>query len=419
MKKKKLISTALILSLIVSYIILPIDTKAKTIKEFEEEVAKYTAELQAKKDKVAKNDAEVAQIKKKIADIENQITKAEQEIESLQAEIDKSNKEIEKKTAESKKIMEYYQISNGENAYLEYAFGATNITDMIYRMSIVEQLTDYNDKVMKELDVLIKKNQSQQQELTKKKASLKDLQKELKSEQEKIEADSSSIRETMPSVEVQIKEAQANVNYFKKLGCGSTEDILACQYRIEQSRRSSSSGGGSSGSVPSTNGFYRPMQNGYIVRGFSWNNRTASGSHMGYDLSSNNKSIEVYPISNGVVHAIYTDGCTSGSWCRNMGYSCNGNAKIVVIKHNYNGRYIYSAYVHLSRYGNISQGMVVTKDTVIGYMGTTGCSTGPHLHIEMANCHWQNKGGCTYGDYTRSLINPSSIVTFPSRWNNR
>ena len=37
-------------------------------------------------------------------------------------------------------------------------FGAETITDMIYRMSIVEQLTEYNDKIMKELKQLIAEN---------------------------------------------------------------------------------------------------------------------------------------------------------------------------------------------------------------------------------------------------------------------
>ena len=49
--------------------------------------------------------------------------------------------------------MEYYQVENGTNAYLEYVFGATSITDMVYRMSVAEQLTDYNDKIMKDLKI--------------------------------------------------------------------------------------------------------------------------------------------------------------------------------------------------------------------------------------------------------------------------
>ena len=37
-----------------------------------------------------------------------------------------SEKEIQRKSEESKNIISYYQVANGENAYLEYAFGATD-----------------------------------------------------------------------------------------------------------------------------------------------------------------------------------------------------------------------------------------------------------------------------------------------------
>ena len=62
--------------------------------------------------------------------------------------------------------MKYFQIVESDNAYLEYIFGAETITDMIYRMSVVEQLTEYNHKIMKELNQLIEEN-------IKKKAAIK------------------------------------------------------------------------------------------------------------------------------------------------------------------------------------------------------------------------------------------------------
>ena len=400
MKKKRIIYIFIIIS-----VLLPLNINAKTIAEFEAEVNKYTAELNEKKSKIVKNNQEIAAVRKNIANIESQIKDAENEIERLQEEIEESNRKIAEKSAESKKVMQYYQIENGDNAYLEYAFGAETITDMIYRMSVIEQLTEYNDRIMKELRELIEENIKKKAALKQKQEQLKSLRAKLEEEKIKIEADTQAIRESMPSVETQIKESQANVNYFKKLGCGATEDILACQYRISQR---------SNASIPSVGTFARPMQYGYSVRGFG-----GRYGHLGYDLSSDNKSIPISPIAGGQVHAIYTDDCTSGSWCRSMGYSCNGNAKIVVIKHNYNGSYIYSSYVHLSGYGNISQGMQVTRDTVIGYMGTSGCSTGPHLHVEISRCHWKNNGGCTYNQYLNKLINPSSLFNIPSRWSNR
>lgn len=401
--KLKFTSLILIVALIVSLIALPVETHAKTIKEFQFEVDKYTKELEAKKAKIATNDAEIAQIKERIKQIENKIAAAEEEIKALQKEIDDSNKEIEKKNEESKKIMEYYQISNGNNVYLEYAFGATTITDMIYRISVVEQLADYNDKIMKELKELIAKNEQKQKELAEKKKELRKMQDDLESEKERINADSKSIRETMPSLEEQIKSAKANVNYYKSLGCGQNEDIQACQYRIQQS-----SGGGSS--IPSTNGFYRPIEYGSITQWYS-----GYGGHLGVDMISSNRSIAIYPIASGQVFKIQYDNCNSNN-CR---YGCNGRAKVVKIRHNVGGRYIYSTYAHLSNYGNIREGQIVTPFTVIGYMGNTGCSTGAHLHMEITTCDWNSGGGCTWATYQRSTVNPSRYVNLPSRWNNR
>lgn len=408
MKKTKIVSVTTIIALLMTLVALPINTSAKTIKQFEDEVAKYTKELQDKKDNLAKNDAEIAQIRSKISSIEKQIAATEEEINSLQDEIEKSNEEIKEKGEESKKIIEYYQISNGDNAYLEYAFGATDITDMIYRLSVVEQLTEYNDNLIKELEELIEKNKAQQKELAQKKVELNSLKESLESERSKIETDSMAIRETMPTIEEQIKAAQANVTYYKKLGCGTNEDIQACQYRIEQSK------GGES--TPSANGFYRPIQYGYITQGYY-----GYGGHLGIDLSSSDKAIAVYPIATGTVFKIYHDNCKSGDWRNggNCSYGCNGRALVVKIRHNIGGKYIYSTYAHLRSFGSISEGQIVTPFTIIGYMGTTGCSTGPHLHLELTSCDWNYGGGCTWKTYQKSTINPTKYVNFPSRWNNR
>ena len=390
-KRKRLI----ILIMLISFIALPKDVSAKTIQEFENEVAKYTKQLQEKKDKVAKNDQEVAQIKNKIGEIEGQISQAQQDIERLQKEIDESNEKIKQKDAESKKLMKYFQVVVSDNAYLEYIFGATSIKDMIYRMSVVEQLTEYNNQIMTELKQLIEENNRKQTELKSKQDELKKLQSDLEDQKARINADSASLRAAMPGLEEQIKSAKANVSYYKGLGCGSTEDIQSCQYRVEQSR-----GGGFGGSIPSTNGFYRPTEQGYITQGYG-----GYGGHLGVDIGNrSNPSIAIYPIASGQVFAKFYD---------------DAGALVVKIKHNYNGRYIYSTYAHLSRFGGISQGQYISHATSIGNMGSTGNSTGPHLHLEITTCDWHKGGGCTWYSYQRSTINPYNLVEFPRSWNNR
>lgn len=393
MKKVSMFSLIILLMVFIT----PVNANAKTLKQLEDEVNKFTTDLNNKKNQVAANDKEVAEIKKKIANYEAQISNIEKEKAALEQEIEKSNQEIKQKIEESKTLFQYLQVSEGENAYLEYIFGATDVTDMVYRMAVVEQLTEYNNQIMDELTALIEQNEKRKTELTAKNQELEKLTKELESEQEKINADTKAIKEAMPSVEQQLKEAKANLNYYKKLGCGTNEDIYSCQYRVEQA-----SGGSNGIYVPSASGFYRPMVSGYVTQNWS-----GYGGHLGMDLSNTNKTIEIYPIASGVVFAKYYD---------------DYGALVLKIRHNVNGRYIYSTYAHLSAW-YVNVGQVVTPDTLIGRMGNTGFSFGAHLHLELTTCDWHAGGGCTWATYQRSTINPRQYVGFPSGlrdwWNGR
>ena len=391
MKHKTHFIFIIILSL---FLLLPHTVDAKTIKQFEEEVEKFTKDLQDKQAKIAKNDQEVAQIKQNIANIESQISSLSAQTEQLQKEIDDSNQEIAKKSQESKELFQYLQISQGENTYLEYVFKSDTITDMIYRMAIVEQLTEYNQEVMEQLSKLIEQNKVKKEELATKKQELNQLRTNLESEKERINADTQAIKDAMPTVEQQLKSAKENLAYYKNLGCGVNEDIYACQYRKEQSK------GGQL--VPSAAGFYRPMTSGYVTQ--NWMNY----GHLGMDLSNSNKSMDIYAIADGVIFAKYID--EAGALC-------------LKIKHNVNGRYIYSTYAHMREWANISVGQTVTANTYLGKMGSTGNSTGPHLHLEITTCDWHKGGGCTWQVYKKSTINPRQYISFPSSlyswWNGR
>lgn len=58
----------------------------------------------------------------------------------------------------------------------------------------------------------------------------------------------------------------------------------------------------------------------------------------------------------------------------------NGYGNFVIIKHNATYE---TAYGHMSRFGNISEGNRVKQGQIIGYVGMTGAATGPHLHYEV------------------------------------
>ena len=393
MKKNKKVIINFMVVLIFIYIIIPLNTEAKTINEFASEVAKYTADLKEKESKVATNDQEVAQIKQKIQDIENQIVETQNSIDALKQEIEESNKKIAEKKEQTKKIVEYKQVSDSGNEYLEYIFGSESVTDMIYRASLIEQLTEYNKQVENELNALIESNKTKTEQLNQKTQDMKKLQSDLNSEKERINADSNSLKAAMPGLKEQIKSANENITYFKKLGCGANEDIQRCQYRVNQSS------GGSSESIPSTNGFFRPMEFGYMTQ--KWKGL----AHLGVDLSSSNRTIAIYPIASGRIFAKYYD---------------DAGALVVKIRHNTGSRYIYSTYAHLSSFASIAVGQDVSHLDRIGNMGSTGNSTGPHLHLEITTCDWHKGGGCTWETYQRSTIDPTEYVNgLYSGWSNR
>lgn len=387
--KKKYLKSIFILPIVISFFLPASIVHATTLKEYEDQVAKYTAELKEKQDKIAKNETDIKEIKAKITTIQNQIKEATNQIQTLEEEIERSNQEIEKKGEESKSIMEYYQLANGDNAYLEYAFGAETITDMIYRVSIVEQLTEYNEQIMNELEQLIESNKAKTLELNAKKEELSGLEKQLKEEQSKIEQENVSIANTIPSVEEQIKVYQKQVDYWKGKGCKSS-DVLGVTCAVPPKVTTS---GGAIGDIMGANGFRIPMDKGYLTQGFSGKN-----GHMGVDFGSSNKSQPIYPVANGLV--IYVGKDSYG-------------ANVVKIVHNVDGKLIFSTYAHM-RAVYFSKGQTVTTQDMLGLMGSTGWSTGPHLHLEMTTCDWTYN--CTYATYKNSLVNPFSYIPNITRW---
>ena len=357
MKKSKL----LILIILLSIILIPKNTFAVTLKEYEDNVAKYTKELQEKEAKIARGKEEIEKVKKSIAETEGKIDEAEKEIERLQQEIEECNRKIEKKNNESKKIMEYYQVENGNNAYLEYVFGATSITDMVYRMSVAEQLTEYNDRVMKELKALIEENKKKKEELAKKEEELKELKKKLESEKERIEQEVSGVEGTVPSTKGQIALYQQRVDYYKSKGCKSN-DVIGVDCDKPPAVRPGGGGSVSPGAIIGPNGFRYPVNGGGISWGYG------NGGHKGVDITRG-CGVPIYAVAPGTVYY-------KGNTLDNYG------AYMVLIVHNVNGRLVFSQYAHVQPNIPVSVGQFVE------YNGT-------------------------YRQYTNSIISPWTYVPTP------
>lgn len=375
-----------ILILFLLTILIPIKTNATTLREYEDYVTKYTNELNDKNSSIAQSQEELKEIQAKISNYEKQIKAAEEEIKQLEAEIEKNNEEIKQKEKETKSIIEYYQISNGENAYLEYAFGANDITDMIYRLSIVEQLTDYNDKVMKELKEIIEKNKIKKQELAEKEVELEGLIKKMREQAKKVQGDINSMEGLIPNIKNQLSYYKERVEYYKKVGCKS-DDVIG----IDCDKPKPTSSGGR---IASANGFVFPVNGSYYIStNYYWN---GGSGHKGLDIVRG-CGTPVQAVANGRVYYVGSGKDVYG-------------AKMILIVHNVGGRLVFSQYAHLQGYA-VGSNQDVYAGQTIGYIGSTGWSTGCHLHLEMSeDIGWDYNSPGNYWTYVKHIVNPYNYV---------
>ena len=374
---------------------IPITTvNAKTIGDLQKELESEQKKLEDNKTQKAINSQNLSETRKKIDNIKNDISQVEKNIEDKENESKQLEKDIEKKNDETEDLMRYYQVSSSGSAMLEYVMGAESLTDLIYRLSITEQISSYNEQLVDEMNDMIDENEKIKKDLESEKERLKELKSDLETQEVVLSQKQSELEDAGESNEKAIKSMQEEIKYYKSLGCKSSDTIDACLKRLYGNGSS-----GSSGSyLPSGTTFYRPTTTGRISSEFG--KRTLFGSpnnHFAIDIAMS-IGTDVYAVAPGIVGDI-------GTVC---GIS-------VVVWHNINGQTYSSLYCHLSK-AIAKEGQVVTKDTIIAKSGNTGISTGPHLHLGLATGKYKADYYLYYGSsgsFESHTFNPRNVITFP------
>lgn len=388
MKKK------IILVLIAAIIIMPtIMPKATTIKELESELSKYKAEQKKNQTELNQTQGQINSSNKEIENIKTEIKNMTAQIQQMHLDSIEYGNQIKDKEIETKEIFDYYQLSQSGNLYLEYAFGAETITDLVYRLSLVEQIIDDNNNKVDELNKMIKDNAAREIELNKKEIEMGERQKELTSKVSKLTGVKASLNENSVSVAKQIQIYEDIIKGYKNLGC-KANDVIGVDCA-----KSNNAGE-----------WVRPTTSGYVTSEFG----SRWGSlHRAVDVSNKNPyNTKIYPVANGRISAKYED--------------YYGALTIVIEHRTMSGKYYSSLYTHMSKYApNVYVGKNVTINDYIGYMGDTGYSFGPHLHLEIAPCRLYNQSDSNcktwdkYVSYVKSIYNngsfkgPRDLIYFP------
>ena len=149
------------------------EAKANTLREMKAELARLEAKLADNKKEQNSAQSGINESKQRIDQIAREKVDIEEEIESLSKEIVELNNDIIDMNGEIKDIISYYQLSStGDSGALEYIFNADDYTELIYRMAITEQLSEYNSNAIKEYNAKISDNEKKKVSLANKKTQL-------------------------------------------------------------------------------------------------------------------------------------------------------------------------------------------------------------------------------------------------------
>lgn len=369
--------------------IIPSFVEAKSLNDYYNELAKLQAEYNANKNNKKLTEKQIAQINTDVKNINNSITQIRADIKQAEADIEKSKEEIDVKKVETDGLIQFLQVSNSGNIYLEYLFDAENYTDFIYRYEVVKQLTNYNSDLIDELENLIFDLQQKEKELSEKQISLENQRKELTGKLSTLQYSLTSYMVEGTSIEDDIKDLKKQIKAYEDKGCSRYQDVSTCTASINAL----------GWTYPLAKGCVTSEYTGSAIRD-DW---SGGGGHYGIDLSCINEGTNVYPAADGVVVRIV--------------YRSNCGGNMVFITHNVKGKKYTTVYMHLL---NITKGLyvgqIVTTKTVIGGVGGWStwtknggydrCTGGTHLHFGMAEGH----NAFNFNPYA---FNPREIFAFP------
>ena len=263
----------------------------------------------------------------------------------------------------------------GTASFWSVIFKATSFSDLLGRIDFINEVAEHDQSVINDLRQLRQQMQADRQALEEQRSQLESRQAELNSQ---LEAATQLI--------AKYNETADGLNDLAAQEKAAADELDAqIQARREEENRNNGGdnsggggGGGGSGSdeTPSSDGYIWPSDCRLITSGYGGRDQPtpgASTTHMGVDIGASYGSY-IYAVKSGTV---------VGSK-----YSWGGYGNYVEIDHG-NGN--FTLYAHMSE-RLVEVGEHVEQGEVIGLCGSTGISTGPHVHYEI----WEN--------YTR--INP-------------
>lgn len=347
------------------------------IEELDKQVAMYQEQIDAYNGQIDAHQANIDDYEAQNEELENRITELNDQIDKCNDEIDAKNEEIDAKYEELKELIRTNYI-NGETSALEVLLMSDDFSDYLTKVQFVSSLADYENGLINGINDDIDAINDTKAQIDADKESIRKLQDEIDKKiaeietlQDAVEENKAKVVANQDAIEQKVSE---NSNYLASLNNESAEyKAMIKEYEAEIARFDrqieallQSNGSSGSGTLVNSSGLICPLQYSgvYVSSPFY---RNSDGSYHGaLDLcvsgGSYGKSISAAE-SGTVITASY-------HWSY-------GN--YVVVDH---GNGLSTLYAHCSSLA-VGAGQSVSKGQTIAYVGSTGNSSGPHLHFEV------------------------------------
>jgi murein DD-endopeptidase MepM/ murein hydrolase activator NlpD len=363
----------------VSLILVPLQTFATSIAEKKNEQAGVNKQLEATEVKVKEKQDNLTATNEKVQSFQTKIDEVQGRIDVLQFNTDKAQKDIEskqnlivKKEQESletqnmlgERLRSYYK-NDMNSQTLCIILNSESITDLISNMINVSKLMKLDQDLLKEIEAikisLAEEKVSIQNEMDK----LNEEKEQIKiKQQEQVDAQKEFLGEKN-KYEAQMKELKVLQNEQQKKYDDLNNYKVDLQNQIDELFINLEKEGNTDSNISKGEGFLTPA-GGYIssVYGVRVHPITgANGFHTGIDFAAANQSDILASKSGTVIFA----------------GEQSGYGNIVILDH---GGGIQTFYAHCSSI-LVSKGTTVSRGSTIAKVGSTGNSTGPHLHFEV------------------------------------
>lgn len=413
------LAAVILLSLVSTALIVMVHAASSSeIKSKLADLRAKQAEIQKQSDELEKSIAENKDQTKTLvgqkAEIDQEMEMSRQKIENLNEQIQQLNlliaekqTELEASVAKEEALQKQYKArlrsmeETGSVSYWSILFRASSFSDLLDRVDMIREIAESDQLMLKQLSAATQAVETERADLEQQKLDLQQTEDDLAVEQAELEtkrakadtlitqmqAEYASLSDEFLAAEAdeaavreQIKKTETD--YFNALAKEQAAAAAAAAAANKpssgnNSSSSSSSGGASSGGFAFPLAYSTGVTCAYGPRVHPINGNKSF--HYGVDLAAG-MSTEIYATKSGTV-----TGATYGE----------ANGYYVTINH---GDGYSSIYAHMTNYV-VSVGDSVKQGQLIGYVGTTGWSTGPHLHFEIL--------------YSGSNVNPMNYISLP------